>query len=394
MAQLGPDVQETDVGSLWLPPASMGQLANESLGVEDLFPPLGVLPRVKASMIIVSNDREDLMSLDALRDLSEIQRELEEHPGYRGDGPLPACYYIHDDQKCLRTSPTDFWIPGETPSDDYWVDVVGVNEPEPEDRFDRTFQWDQVTGQNISVALIRNDVLPSPLPSWECRDGNDFDSSCSGGWNGQRVEDYVRDAWDRYGNKTLAYRLTYYRSSAADVLSEEWDEFFMDYKPPSGSSLEIAGVTHGINDASEAEAALLEMPPSVVGLPVFMVVLYVVFVVGDRDDKLNSRVALGFCGLFGTFVSVIAGMSLCVFLGAKISVTSYIVPVIIMSIGVDDMFVLLSGLDETAPTDSIEERTAQTLRAQGMTILMTTVTDGLAFGVGMFSDLPAVSSMR
>jgi hypothetical protein len=62
-------------------------------------------------------------------------------------------------------------------------------------------------------------------------------------------------------------------------------------------------------------------------------------------------------------------------------------------IGVDDMFILLSGLAETIEDQQIqttEDRIAATMRTSGLAITITSLTDLLAFAIGASSVFVSV----
>lgn len=54
-------------------------------------------------------------------------------------------------------------------------------------------------------------------------------------------------------------------------------------------------------------------------------------------------------------------------------------------VGLDDMFILLSGLSDAPFDKSPEERVAETMRTSGVAITITSVTDVIAFGIGASS---------
>ena len=64
---------------------------------------------------------------------------------------------------------------------------------------------------------------------------------------------------------------------------------------------------------------------------------------------------------------------------------------IIMGVGIDDMFVITGEYSRTPSHLPSSERVALSLKGVGNSIFYTSVTDFLAFGIGSFIDLPAVS---
>ena len=62
----------------------------------------------------------------------------------------------------------------------------------------------------------------------------------------------------------------------------------------------------------------------------------------------------------------------------------------ITGIGIDDMFILLSGLSGAQGEATIEDKMAATLRASGVGITITSLTDLIAFMAGAASNFIAV----
>lgn len=374
----GGGVVENDFAVLWAPAESNVKTAQRAVEDENLFARGAVQPRIKASMIFTSADGGNVLTEEHLNALWEIQEDLETRSGYRGSPTEPACFVVKT-TNCYRYSPLDFWMPGYMDPDPSYE---GKSDAE---LFEDSFRYEQVAGPSLLNVNFRNDVLSSPIRSWQCSD-----ASC-GGWSDDTFAG-SRSAWRRHGNTTEAFRLTYWRNDAKEVEQPEWDEAFLGFRPEEDSPLKLEASDHQVFFSREANRTLNELPPSVIVVPTIAMILYVTGVFISKSCA-KSRVCLGFAGLVGTITSVGAGMSLMLFFGLKISITSVLVPVVVLSIGVDDMFVLVAGLDHSSPTDTINEHIAQTMRATGFAISMTTLTDALAFGVGTFSVLPAVSTM-
>lgn len=67
-----------------------------------------------------------------------------------------------------------------------------------------------------------------------------------------------------------------------------------------------------------------------------------------------------------------------------------IVHILLIGIGVDDMFILLSGLTDAPLRGTVEERISFTMRTTGVAITITSLTDLIAFMVGYMSDFMSV----
>ncbi|KAL3994794.1 Patched family protein [Acanthocheilonema viteae] len=67
-----------------------------------------------------------------------------------------------------------------------------------------------------------------------------------------------------------------------------------------------------------------------------------------------------------------------------------VVPFLVITIGVDDAFLILSAWRHSNPASDFETRMGETLTHSGTSITVTSLTDVLCFMVGLFSNLPVV----
>lgn len=63
---------------------------------------------------------------------------------------------------------------------------------------------------------------------------------------------------------------------------------------------------------------------------------------------------------------------------------------ILLGIGVDDMFILMSGLASAPLGKSTEDRIGRTMQSSGVAITITSLTNVTAFAVGMLSSFQSV----
>ncbi|VDO26839.1 unnamed protein product [Haemonchus placei] len=65
---------------------------------------------------------------------------------------------------------------------------------------------------------------------------------------------------------------------------------------------------------------------------------------------------------------------------------------LVLSVGVDDVFIILRAWDRTNTEEEVPERMARTLEDAGPSILISSITNAMAFFIGMSSQTPAVRS--
>ncbi|KAI6193524.1 Patched domain-containing protein 3 [Aphelenchoides besseyi] len=67
-----------------------------------------------------------------------------------------------------------------------------------------------------------------------------------------------------------------------------------------------------------------------------------------------------------------------------------VVPFLVVTIGVDDAFLILAGWRQSNPRGTLESRMGESLAKSGASVTVTSVTDVLCFGVGVISNMPVV----
>lgn len=104
-----------------------------------------------------------------------------------------------------------------------------------------------------------------------------------------------------------------------------------------------------------------------------------------RCDCVGQRYNLGFGGVVAAGLAIVSGFGTVSLCGIDFVSIVGVVPFLILGIGVDGMFLLMSGVTETNYDDSIETRIGETMRTSGVSITITSLTDLLAFAAGASS---------
>ncbi|XP_052782471.1 patched domain-containing protein 3-like [Mya arenaria] len=123
---------------------------------------------------------------------------------------------------------------------------------------------------------------------------------------------------------------------------------------------------------------------------IFLMVTYACIATLSFRDAVSQRCMLGIAGILAASLAIVSGFGFCSAIGVDFVSIVGAVPFLVVGIGIDDMFILLSGLSGAQGIDSIEDKMAETLRASGVSITITTLTDFIAFMAGLGSSFIAV----
>ncbi|XP_045205429.2 patched domain-containing protein 3-like [Mercenaria mercenaria] len=109
-------------------------------------------------------------------------------------------------------------------------------------------------------------------------------------------------------------------------------------------------------------------------------------------DQVGQRMMLGFAGIFAAGLAILTGFGFCAAIGVEFVSIVGVLPFLLIGIGIDDMFILLSGLSEAQTKTTVEDKMAETLRISGVGITITSLTDLIAFMAGAGSSFVAVKN--
>ncbi|KAG1928573.1 SSD domain-containing protein [Pimephales promelas] len=91
-------------------------------------------------------------------------------------------------------------------------------------------------------------------------------------------------------------------------------------------------------------------------------------------------------------MAVLASFGLLLFCGMPFAMTVATAPFLILGVGVDDMFIMISCWQKTEVHKDVELRLAETYKEAGVSITITTLTDVLAFYIGLMTPFRSVQS--
>ncbi|XP_066280926.1 patched domain-containing protein 3-like [Branchiostoma lanceolatum] len=243
----------------------------------------------------------------------------------------------------------------------------------------------QVGGEDfLDFAVRKNDSVAISYPRTDLSDGSVvFSAGTLGNPSLKTGTDDVE--------KAISFRLDYYLrtdSPSDEKLSEKWELAFLSYMEKYKSN--FINVCYSTSEALQAELAALTTRV----IPLFSITFTVLITFSILScmmlDMVRTKPWLGMLGVLSAGMAIVASMGLCLYCGVKFNSVVASMPFLALGIGVDDLFVMLAAWRKTHPGGSVEERMGETYAEAAVSITITTVTDGLAFGIGAITPIPAV----
>ena len=128
----------------------------------------------------------------------------------------------------------------------------------------------------------------------------------------------------------------------------------------------------------------------------YVAILFFMFIMLSRRDTVHSMMGIGVVTIVIVGLSYLGCMGAGAYLGLFNNQLNNNIPFLLLGLGVDDAFVLSAEFMRAADADREKKRTVEdyivdTAKNGGISILITSATDALAFLVGAYTVLPALS---
>ena len=192
-------------------------------------------------------------------------------------------------------------------------------------------------------------------------------------------------------------RVVYFmKYHTTDVIYDEvmkWEDSYIKYLKSQQSILEKQGIklyfyAYRSLDDSISESALNDMQLIIVAF-VLMVLFCVLMNVRFRKP-VNGHVLLTMAGILTVFLGTGASFGLVMYTNTPFIGIVAVLPFMVLGVGIDDMFILVDTLDQRQPHLQGTIRLVATLSSAGSSILMTTLTDLIAFAISTVTDFRGI----
>ncbi|CAG5850104.1 unnamed protein product [Menidia menidia] len=111
-----------------------------------------------------------------------------------------------------------------------------------------------------------------------------------------------------------------------------------------------------------------------------------------RSDNVRNKVWAAIFGVLTSGLAVVSSFGLLLYIGVPFVVTVANSPFLILGIGLNNMFIMVSDWQHSPVTDPVSKRMAHTYKEAVMSITITALTDVLKFFIGTMSEFPSVQS--
>ncbi|XP_071270295.1 patched domain-containing protein 3-like isoform X1 [Salvelinus alpinus] len=187
-----------------------------------------------------------------------------------------------------------------------------------------------------------------------------------------------------------AIRLFYFLKEDNQTVTTMWLQKFIE----TASMMQQEGMTISYFTSISREEEFEKSSDSIIPLFSLTYALAITFSITSciRLDCVRNKVWVATFGVLSAGMAVLSSFGLLLYCGMPFSMTVATAPFLILGIGVDDMFIMISCWQQTQVHGDVEDRMAATYKEAAVSITITTLTDALAFYIGLLTPFGSVQS--
>jgi len=199
----------------------------------------------------------------------------------------------------------------------------------------------------------------------------------------------------------ITFPINNHVDKALNEKAKAWEKEYLNYiintvKP----SLALKNITvaymaeRSIDDEIERESA---GDVSTIIISYMVMFVYVTLALGEfyswERILIDSKIVLGLSGVMVVIISVTTSIGLYSFMGVPLSlIIIEVIPFLVLAVGVDNIFILVQTYqrDTRLPHESLEDQIGRIVGQVAPSMLLTGISESVAFFLGAVIDMPAV----
>ena len=171
----------------------------------------------------------------------------------------------------------------------------------------------------------------------------------------------------------------------------EWEKSFIKKMTEAEKDLKYSKMSYAAErslDDSINESSSSDIP--LISITFTVMITFACLTLAKFVNPIRGHSWLAQAGVFSTAFGILAGIGITIGIGIPFISLVGVVPFLVVSIGIDDMFIICDEFDRQSKDICPKYRVSLALSKVGATITMTTVTDIVAFFVSATSSFPAI----
>lgn len=201
------------------------------------------------------------------------------------------------------------------------------------------------------------------------------------------------------------------KGSEGEARAEDWEKMFKNQMRAIQAEAADRGLRVSFNTERSLEEELnksTNTDAKIVAISYVIMFIYVSLALGSAsitaksiltnpsNALVQSKFTLGIVGILIVLMSVSASVGLFSAAGIKVTlIIAEVIPFLVLAVGVDNIFLIVHEFERvnvSHPDDEIDERIAKALGRMGPSILLSAITETVAFAMGAFVGMPAVKN--
>ncbi|XP_048590646.1 NPC intracellular cholesterol transporter 1 isoform X2 [Nematostella vectensis] len=191
-----------------------------------------------------------------------------------------------------------------------------------------------------------------------------------------------------------------HRDEKKNAKAESWEKAFIDHmksyvEHPENSNLTISfSSERSIQDELDRES---ETDIATILVSYTIMFVYITIALGQINSceriMIDSKFTLGFCGIIIVLCSVICSIGFWSYVGVPATlIIIEVIPFLVLAVGVDNFFIMVQAYQRINrySNEPVSKKISCALGEVAPSMLLSSLSESVAFGFGAMSDMPAV----